>query len=150
MPHPVELIAALGPFAYALLRIAVGLALVPHGLRNTFGFFPNTGMPNQSLGDLARYLDANGYRPGKFWAAAISITQLVGGPLLALGMFTRHVAAVVLVFLLVANVERWRIGKYFWNRQGLEYTLMWTIATFYVLVRGGGRYSLDHMLGWGF
>jgi hypothetical protein len=32
------------PFADALLRVAVGLALVPHGLRNTFGFFPNTGV----------------------------------------------------------------------------------------------------------
>jgi putative oxidoreductase len=146
MPHPGQLIATLGPFAYALLRIAVGLALVPHGLRNTFGFFPNTGMPALSLGELARYLDANGYRPGKFWAVAISITQLIGGPLLALGLFTRPVAAVVLVFLLVANVERWRIGKYFWNRLGLEYTLMWTIATFYILVSGGGHYSLDHAL----
>ena len=103
-------------------------------------------MRTLSIGELAKYLDANGYRPGKFWAVAISITQLVGGPLLALGLFTRPVAAVVLVFLLVANVERWRIGKYFWNQQGLEYTLMWTIATFYVLVHGGGLYSLDHAL----
>ena len=31
---------------------------------------------------------------------------------------------------------------------GLEYTLMWTIATFYVLVHGGGLYSLDHLIGW--
>jgi putative oxidoreductase len=140
------LLQTLAPFAYALLRAAVGLALVPHGLRNTFGFFANTGMRTLSIGELAKYLDANGYRPGKFWAVAISITQLVGGPLLALGLFTRPVAAVVLVFLLVANVERWRIGKYFWNQQGLEYTLMWTIATFYVLVHGGGLYSLDHAL----
>jgi putative oxidoreductase len=141
-----SLLQTLAPFAYALLRAAVGLALVPHGLRNTFGFFANTGMRTLSIGELAKYLDANGYRPGKFWAVAISITQLVGGPLLALGLFTRPVAAVVLVFLLVANVERWRIGKYFWNQQGLEYTLMWTIATFYVLVHGGGLYSLDHAL----
>ena len=143
MPHFGSWLVSFEPFAYALLRITVGLALVPHGLRNTFGFFPNTGMPSLSLGQLANYLDANGYRPGKFWAVAISITQLVGGPLLALGLFTRPVAAVVVVFLLVANIERWRIGKYFWNRQGLEYTLMWTIVTFYVLVRGGGAYSLD-------
>jgi putative oxidoreductase len=137
----------LSPFAYALLRIAVGLALVPHGLRNTFGFFPNTGVRALNLKDLAAQLDQSGYRPGQFWAPAISITQLVGGPLLALGLFTRPVAAAVLVFLLVANVERWRVGKYFWNRLGLEYTLMWTIATFYVLVHGGGLWSLDHLFG---
>ena len=138
----------LAPFAYALLRIAVGLALVPHGLRNTFGFFPNTGVRALSLADLAKQLDDGGYRPGKFWAPAISITQLVGGPLLALGLLTRPVAAAVLLFLLVANVERWRVGKYFWNQLGLEYTLMWTIATFYVFVHGGGVYSLDHVIGW--
>jgi putative oxidoreductase len=142
-----DLFQTLLPFADALLRVAVGLALVPHGLRNTFGFFPNTGMRALSIADLAKHLDTGGYRPGEFWAVAISITQLVGGPLLALGLFTRPVAAVVLVFLLVANVERWRVGKYFWNQLGLEYTLMWTIATFAVLVHGGGLYSLDHIFG---
>jgi len=139
----------LSPFAYALLRLAVGLALVPHGLRNTFGFFPNTGVRALNLKDLAAQLNGSGYRPGEFWAPAISITQLAGGPLLALGLFTRPVAAIVLAFLLVANVERWRVGKYFWNQLGLEYTLMWTIASFYVLVHGGGRYSLDAIIGWG-
>jgi putative oxidoreductase len=142
-----EFLQTLSPLAYALLRVAVGLALVPHGLRNTFGFFPNTGVRALNLKDLAAQLDQSGYRPGQFWAPAISITQLVGGPLLALGLLTRPVAAVVLAFLLVANLERWRVGKYFWNQLGLEYTLMWTIATFYILVHGGGLYSLDHFIG---
>jgi putative oxidoreductase len=145
-----EALQILSPIAYALLRVAVGLALVPHGLRNTFGFFPNTGVRALNLKDLAVQLDQSGYRPGNFWAPAISITQLVGGPLLALGLFTRPVAAVVLLFLLVANVERWRVGKYFWNKLGLEYTVMWTIAMFWVFVHGGGVYSLDHAFGWNF
>jgi len=135
------------PFADALLRAAVGLALVPHGLRNTFGFFPNTGVRALNLTALAKQLDETGYCPGKLWAPAISLTQLVGGPLLALGLFTRPVAAVVLIFLLVSNVERWRVGRYFWNQLGLEYTLMWTIATFYVLISGPGPYSLDRLFG---
>jgi len=138
----------LSPIAYALLRIAVGLALVPHGLRNTFGFFPNTGVRALNLKALATQLDHDGYRPGRFWAPAISITQLVGGPLLAVGLLTRPVAAAIVLFLLVANVERWRVGRYFWNKLGLEYTLMWTITAFYVLVQGGGVYSVDRLLGW--
>ena len=137
----------LEPFAYTLLRVAVGLALVPHGLRNTFGFFPNTGVRALNLTALAKQLDESGYRPSKLWAPAISATQLIGGPLLALGLFTRPVAAVVLIFLLVTNVERWRVGRYFWNQLGMEYTLMWTIATFYVLISGPGRYSLDRLIG---
>ena len=150
IPQLADLYQALSPFAYALLRIVVGLALVPHGLRNTFGLFPNTGAVSLNLKDLAAGLDQSGYRPGWFWAPAISITQLAGGPLLALGLLTRPVGLVVLLFLLVANVERWRVGKYFWNKLGLEYTLMWTIAAFYVVVHGGGLYSMDHLLGWEF
>jgi putative oxidoreductase len=134
------------PWAEALLRVVVGLALVPHGLRMTFGFFPNTGQPLRNIRLLANYLDKQGYRPGKFWASAISATQLVCGPLLAVGLFTRLVAVPVVLFLLVTNFERWRIGKYFWNQLGLEYTLMWTIAALYFLVHGGGAYSLDRLV----
>jgi putative oxidoreductase len=150
LPALGSLYAALAPIAYALLRIWIGAALIPHGLRNTFGFFPDSGIRAHNLTELAQQLDRDGYWPGQFWAPAISVTQLVGGPLLVLGLFTRPIAAVVLVFLLVANVERWRVGKYFWNQLGLEYTLMWTIAALYVLVHGGGLYSLDHLIGHAF
>ena len=138
--------AVLEPWAEALLRIWIGLALVPHAMRNTFNMFPNTGQPHRSIAALAAYLDKEGYRPGKFWAPAISFTQLVCGPLFAMGLLTRLVALPILLFLLVSNIERWRVGKYFWNQLGLEYTLMWTIATLYFFVHGGGIISLDHTL----
>src|SRR5664280_2382153 len=137
---------AFGPLAESLLRIAVGLALVPHGLRMTFGFFPTTGQPLRNIGMLGDYLDKQGYRPGKVWALAISATQLICGPLVALGLFTRPAAVPVMLFLLVTNIERWRVGRYFWNQLGLEYTLMWTIGALTVLAHGGGAYSLDGML----
>jgi putative oxidoreductase len=137
---------SLAPWAEALLRVFVGLALVPHGLRNTFGLWPSTGVRSHNLTELAAQLDQDGYRPGKFWALAISITQLVGGPLLALGLFTRVAAIPIVIFLVVSNFERWRVGGYFWNKTGLEYTLMWTLAALYFLVQGGGTISLDHLL----
>ena len=135
------------PFADALLRAAVGLALVPHGLRNTFGFFPNTGVRALNLTALAKQLEETGYRPGKLWAPAISLTQLIGGPLLALGLFTRAAALPAVVFLAMATWDRWRHGGYFWNQQGFEYTLLWGVAALYFLVHGGGVCSLDHLLG---
>ena len=67
-------------------------------------------------------------------------------PLLALGLFTRPSALPIFLFLAFSNVERWRVGRYFWNQLGLEYTLMWTIAALYFLVHGGGVYSLDRLL----
>ena len=145
-PQLGPLYQALAPWTEALLRAGVGLALVPHGLRNTFGMFPSTGVRSHNLTELARQLDEDGYRPGKFWAPAISVTQLVGGPMLALGLLTRPVAVAIVIFLVVSNYERWRVGGYFWNKTGLEYTLMWTIGALYFLVRGGGIISLDHLL----
>ena len=141
-----EACAALAPLSEALLRAVAGLALVPHGLRNTFGFFADTGVRAHNISELAAQLDGDGYRPGGLWAPLISLTQLVGGPLLALGLFTRPAAAVIFVFLMVANVERWRVGRYFWNQLGLEYTLMWTVAVLFFLVHGGGAWSLDRVL----
>jgi putative oxidoreductase len=146
MPDISTVLNALAPFTEALLRVFVGLALVPHALRNTFGYFRGTGQPLTSMAMLAGYLDEQGYRPGRLWAPLISAVQLIGGPLLALGLFTRWAALPILCFLLVADVERWRVGKYFWNQLGIEYTLMWTLAVFYFLANGGGPYSLDHLL----
>jgi putative oxidoreductase len=145
-PQLAPVYQALLPWAEALLRAVVGLALVPHGLRNTFGMFPGTGVQAHNLTALAKQLDRDGYRPGKFWAPAISLTQLVAGPMLALGLFTRLAACPIVIFLIVSNYERWRVGGYFWNKTGLEYTLMWTVAALYFLVHGGGAISLDRLL----
>jgi putative oxidoreductase len=130
----------------ALLRVMVGGALVPHGLRITFGWFRATGLKGYNLAMLAGQLDADGYRPGRMWAPAIAATELIAGPLLALGLFTRIAAIPVVIFLLVSCRERWVKGGWFWNTQGLEYTLMWTIAAALFLAKGGGVYSLDQFL----
>ena len=134
------------PVIEALLRVIVGLALVPHGLRMTFGLFARTGQPATNLKLLAAQLDRDGYRPGRLWAPLIAATELVGGPLLALGLLTRIAAVPVVIFLVVTCRERWVKGGWFWNTQGLEYTLMWTIAAVYFLAKGGGTYSLDYFL----
>jgi putative oxidoreductase len=140
------LLTNLAPVIEALLRAMVGVALVPHGLRVTFGFFRGTGLPASNLALLVAQLDRDGYRPGRLWAPAISLTELVAGPLLALGLFTRIAAVPVVIFLAVSCWERWHKGGWFWNTQGLEYTLMWTLAAAYFLAKGGGVYSVDYLL----
>lgn len=142
-----DLLAPLLPFADALLRVAVGVLLIPHGLRFAFGMFAGTGNPNASIGQLAASLNDWGYRPGWLWARLIAFNHLVCGPLLILGLFTRPAALVATIFLTVACFERWRVGKWFWNTLGVEYTLLWAIAALHVLIQGGGPFALDHMLG---
>ncbi len=51
--------------------------------------------------------------------------------MLALGLFTRLAACPIVVFLIVSNYERWRVGGFFWNKMGLEFTLMWTVAALF-------------------
>ena len=62
-PVLAPLYQTLAPWAEALLRVVVGLALVPHGLRMAFGFFPDSGGPIRNLTMMAEALDQWGYRP---------------------------------------------------------------------------------------
>jgi putative oxidoreductase len=137
---------ALLPWAEMLLRAVVGLTLVPHGLRSAFGMFPSTGGQSHNLTEFVDELDRGGYRPAKFWAPAIVLTQLVAGPMLAFGLLTRLAACPIVIFLIVTNYERWRVGGFFWNKMGLEFTLLWTMAVLYFLVHGGGAFSVDHLV----
>jgi putative oxidoreductase len=149
-PQLASVYQALAPLSEALLRVVVGLWMVPHGLRMAFGFFPGTGIAQRNVKALAADLDTWGYHPGWFWAPLIAATELIAGPMLALGLFTRAAAVPLVLFLIVTNFERWRVGRYFWNKLGLEYTMMWLVATFYFLIHGGGAYSLDRLIGWEF
>lgn len=143
----VGLLAALGPVTDAALRICVGLLLIPHGMRMALGFFPATGLPIKSLPMMIAALDTWGYRPGWLWGPLIAGTQLVCGPLLVLGLMTRLAAFPVTIFLFVSCFERWRVGGWFWNKLGMEYTVLWAFAALWVLAHGGGHYSLDRVLG---
>jgi putative oxidoreductase len=139
----------LGPWAEALLRVVTGLILVPHGLRAAFGLFPDTGMPIDSLRKLGLAVGAAGYRPGLFWAVVVVGTELIGGPMLALGLFTRPVSIPIFILLALSVVAHWRDG-WFWNTLGIEYPLLWTACALYFLVNGGGAISLDRLVGWEF
>jgi hypothetical protein len=67
--------------------------------------------------------------------------------MLALGLCTRLAASPIVVFLIVTDYERWRVGGFFWNKMGLEFTLLWTAAAFYFPLYGGGAISVDHARG---
>src|SRR5579863_4079537 len=91
----------LAPFSEALLRVVVGLWMVPHGLRMAFGFFPGTGIRQGNIRMLAVDLDSWGYRPGRLWAPLIAATEVVAGAMLAIRLFTRAAAVPLVLFLIV-------------------------------------------------
>jgi putative oxidoreductase len=142
--------AALAPWVEALLRIAVGAAMLPHGMRMCLGYFPGTGGPINTVQGVAALYDRKGFRPGWFWAYGTVLTQFVAGPCVALGLFTRPMALPLFVLLVLSAYDHAKYDGYFWNRMGIEYPAMWALGVLYFLINGGGPISLDRLLGFEF
>jgi putative oxidoreductase len=132
---------ALSPFAEPMVRVAAGLMLMPHGAQKLFGWFGGYGV------------DAT----GQFFAAKLGLPaslaliagliEFFGGAALALGLATRVVAALVFGLMAVAVIfVHWPIG-FFWTAGGFEYPLLWGLVALAFVFRGGGRYSLDALIG---
>jgi putative oxidoreductase len=81
-----------------------------------------------------------------FWGTLVGCTELVGGVLLVLGLFTRFAAAALLIFMIVA-VKFTSAKGFFWSAGGYEYPLLIGLCALFFLIRGGGQSSLDRMIG---
>jgi putative oxidoreductase len=140
------LYSALAPWAEALLRFMVGMALVPHGLRMCLGYFKGTGIAISSVQGVAELFERRGYRPAWFWAYGVVLTQFVAGPCLAFGLFTRPMALPVFALLALSAYDHAKYDGYFWNKSGVEYPAMWAAGALYFLVNGGGEISVDRLV----
>ncbi|MEJ0076103.1 MAG: DoxX family protein [Alphaproteobacteria bacterium] len=129
------------PFALLILRVGLGLILIPHGAQKLFGWFGGMGYVK-----FVELFDKLGYKPGALWLTLVALTEFGGGILLVLGLFTRFAALAVVVFMIVA--VHFTSGKgFFWTAGGLEYSLLIGLVALVFLIRGGGDYSLDRKLG---
>jgi putative oxidoreductase len=133
--------SALHEYAEPILRIALGAVLIPHGCQKLFGMFGGMGLARN-----AELFERLGYAPGMFWGTLVGLTELVGGILLILGLFTRFAAAAVLIFMIVA-VHFTSAKGFFWANGGSEYALLIGFCALFFLIRGGGTYSLDRKVG---
>ena len=131
----------LTPFALPILRVGIGLILIPHGAQKLFGWFGGMGYEK-----FVALFNTLGYRPGIFWLTLVALTEFVGGILLVLGLFTRFAALALVIFMIVA--VHFTSGKgFFWTAGGLEYSLLILFVGLVFLIRGGGEYSLDRKFG---
>jgi len=132
---------AVHDYAEPFLRVVLGGILIPHGCQKLFGLFGGMGFTAN-----AALFDKLGYTPGLFWGTLVGCTELIGGTLLVLGLFTRFAAAAVLIFMLEAM--RFTSAKgFFWANGGMEYALLIGTCALFLLIRGGGEYSLDRAIG---
>jgi putative oxidoreductase len=138
----------LGPLVDTLFRVVTGAALVPYVLRSSFGFFPNTGLPLGTVRSTADYMNRFGWKPGMLWAVVSTLNNLIVGPMLALGLFTRLSALLCGALLFLSACHHLRKDGYFANQNGFEHYGLWTLCCLYFVVHGGGPFSLDALLGW--
>jgi putative oxidoreductase len=133
--------AAFDPIALPLLRLTMGLILVPHGCQKLFGWFGGLGFEK-----FTEIFDKIGWHPAVFWVALVALTESVGGLMLAFGFLTRFAAAAILIFMLNA-VWATSAKGFFWAQGGMEYPILIGVVALVFLIKGGGRYSIDHALG---
>ena len=136
-----RLYVGLADIAWLLLRLVVGLNLIPHGMQKAFGAFGGPGMTG-----MAGLLEKMGYPAPTLFAWLVMLTELVGGVLIAVGFLTRPAAAALLIFMATAVMQHMPRG-FFWATGGFEYPLMWGVAALFFLIRGGGPYSVDRAIG---
>jgi putative oxidoreductase len=126
------------PFSYAFMRVSTGLVLFPHGVQKVF------------FGSIARSADSiakQGLPLPTFLAYATDVAEFAAAACLILGLFTRVAAVIVWIEMaVIITVFQWHFG-YFWTNRGYEYALLWLLLCTAIIFRGGGRYSLDRLIG---
>jgi len=134
---------ALKPYSYPLLRIAMGLFYVPHGMQKLFGAFgaPTTAQFTAGFGRMGPIWGHAG------WVYYIGSLELFGGLLMAAGFLTRIVAVQFICFMgmafFVANVP----NGWFWTKGGVEAPGILGLMCIVILINGGGRFSIDRAIG---
>ena len=137
IPQFGRLYAIFAPYTELLIRLIAGGSLAFHGQQILFGNIEGAG----------RFFESLGFDNGLMWAWIVGILEFVCGLLLAAGFLTRLAAGPIIVFLIVAIVtHHWENG-YNWEARGIEYPLFWAIVVLHFLVHGGGRWSVDRLIG---
>ena len=134
--------ATTSDLAEAGLRIAAGLFLVPHGMQKLFGSFGGYGL--EATGQF--FETQLGFANGWLAALAAGSVETLAGLALALGLATRASAALIVGLLLVAASVHIPAG-FFWTAGGWEYPALWAVVALYFAAKGGGRFSVDRLIG---
>ena len=82
-----------------------------------------------------------------FQKYVVFLLVLVGGLLIAAGLLTRPAAVAAFVLLAVAIVKIHLVNGFFIFNNGFEYAMMWAALIVAVAIRGGGRWSVDRLVG---
>ncbi len=120
------------PYAALVLRVALGVMFLAHGLTKLLVFTP---------AGTAKFFASIGF-PG-WMAYGVIAFEVIGGLMLILGVVPRLVAAVAVVQLFVASTVHFDKGWSFGNPGGgWEYPIFLTAAALALALLGDGAYAL--------
>ena len=139
IPALAGIYASLAPLGYAAIRVWTALVLFPGGVDKLF-----YGSVNRIA---ATSIPALGLPQPYAWAWAVTLIEFFGSILLALGLWTRPIAFAFTVQLAVIAFGIMVKRGLFWTSGGLEVALLLMLLTFAFVLGGGGRYSLDRLIG---
>lgn len=142
---PKPIIPALGQhygftsdLAYLIVRVTVGALILVHGW---------TKVMVMSHAGLVGYFAKLGLEPAAFFAVYVRFNETVVALLLVIGLFTRLTAISLIIefiiLLVVVHIPR----GYGMAVNGAEFPLFWLLMLIAILLRGGGPYSLDRLIG---
>ncbi|GMK42015.1 hypothetical protein PCCS19_50740 [Paenibacillus sp. CCS19] len=119
-----------------IARVVLGILFVAHGLDKF----------QMGLGNVEAWFDSIGV-PGPL-AYAVAYIELVGGILLIAGIFTRYVAALLVIILIGAIVTTKLSVGLLGNGQmaGYELDLSFIVIAIYLIVADRSPLSFDHLL----
>ena len=125
------------------LRLALGIAFTGHGAQKVLGSFNGPGWAKfTSFPAPFPFM-----RPAWLWMGAAAVSELIGGILVLLGLFTRVGAFLITCVMLVA------IFGVLWPRffapEGMELAVAFLGMALALLITGGGQASVDLMIGGG-
>ena len=125
------------PYAALLLRLALGVMFIAHGLLKVLVF---------TLPGTVAFFEQTGF-PG--WTAyLVTFGELIAGALLILGIQTRWVALATVPILLGAASVHWGNGWVFSAPNGgWEYPVFWAVAMVVQALIGDGAHALKPSAG---
>jgi len=125
-----------------LARVVFGTVMAAHGAQKLLGWFGGYG-----LNKTGEFFVQLGFQRGRFFAAAASLVEIVGGLLIALGFLGPIGPALIISDMLVAMITvHWEHGL-FASDNGIELPLLYMTAALGLVLTGYGRYSVDAWLG---
>lgn len=133
-----KLIVTSNWWATVPIRLALGVVFLGHGAQKVLGSFGGPGFNAFISGQTPFPF----MRPAWLWLGAAALSELIGGVLILLGLFTR-VGAFVIACIMLTAIFGVHLNAGFFLPRGYEFSMTLLAISLALLISGGGALSVD-------